>query len=121
MNERSEITQGSTEPNLEGRQAKCAYHGQRTSTRGSYGGGNECNYGQREAKVCTCVQPSSKELPFFEFQGEGSREAVEMCKHCWYAKVAHEKDRRSSDVCTHFEPRGPAQFDKFYCGCAGWD
>lgn len=109
---------------LEGRQAKCAYHGQATAKKGSYGGGNECNYGQRDHKVCTCIQPSSKDLPFFEFQGPGSREAEEMCKHCRYAKAAHEISPRPSHlsrVCTHFEPKGDTGMDKFYCGCAGWD
>ncbi len=110
-----------TEPSLEGRTAKCAYHGQKTSTRGSYGGGNECNYGQRDHKVCTCVQPSSKELPFFEYCGPGSRQADELCKHCGYHKVAHDKADRSRQVCGKFEPKGDTGFDKFYCGCAGWD
>jgi len=114
-------TNRTTEPSLEGRQAKCAYHGQRTSPRGSYGGGNECNYGQRDHKVCTCVQPSSKELPFFEFLGEGSREATQICK-CGYHKDAHgESPRHGRIKCTDFQPKGPQQFDKFYCGCSGWD
>lgn len=102
---------------MEGRQAKCAYHGQATSKRGSYGGGNECNYGQSDHKICTCVQPSSKELPFFEFMGEGSREATEICK-CGYHKVAHESGKVK---CREFVPKGAREFDKFYCGCAGWD
>jgi len=109
---------------LEGRKARCAYHGKSTSPRGSYGGGNECNYGQSSHKVCTCEQPSSKDLPFFEFCGPGSREADELCKHCGYHKVAHEKDPRElrgTHVCSHFEPKGDRGFDKFYCGCHGWD
>jgi hypothetical protein len=110
-----------TDPSLEGRTAKCAYHGQRTSARGSYGGGNECNYGQRDHKVCSCVQPSSKELPFFEYCGPGSRECDEICKRCKYHKVAHVSGQRSRAVCSNFEPQGDRGFDKFYCGCAGWD
>jgi len=109
-----------TDPNLEGRKARCAYYGQRTSLGRSHSS-NECNYGQSKAPICTCEQPSSKDLPFFEFQGAGSREAELMCKHCPYHKVAHEKPNRSRDVCSHFEPRGDKGIDKFYCGCAGWD
>src|SRR5581483_1912728 len=95
--------------------------GQKTSTRGSYGGGNECNYGQRDHKVCTCVQPSAKELPFFEYCRPGSRQADELCKDCGYHKVAHDKADRSRQVCGKFEPKGDTGLDTFYCGCGGWD
>lgn len=114
----------SDKPNLTDRKARCAYHGQKTSPRGSYGGGNECNYGQSNAPICTCEQPSSRDLPFFEFQGAGSRESDEICKHCKFHKVAHDKplsERRGTRVCSNFEAQGPREFDKFYCGCHGWD
>lgn len=103
--------------------ARCAYYGQTTSPRGSYGGGNECNYGQGDHKVCTCERPSSKELPFFEFTGAGSRDSDEICKRCKFHKVAHEPERRGQNrhVCSNFEPQGPREFDRFYCGCHGWD
>lgn len=103
-------------PDLAGRMARCAYHGSRTSARGSYGGGNECNYGQREAAKCTCEQPSSRDLPFFEYCGDGSKDS-EHCKHCGYYEVAH-KDRHS---CRKYEARGGSLIDRFYCGCQGWD
>ncbi len=109
------------ETNLDGRKARCAYYGQKTSD-GRHSS-NECNYGQRQARICTCEQPSSKDLPFFEFTGAGSRESDEICKHCKFHKIAHEKAprERGTRVCSHFEAQGPREFDKFYCGCAGWD
>lgn len=103
-------------PDLTGRIARCAYYGKRTSPRGSYGGGNECNYGQSDAPICTCEQPSSRALPFFEYCGEGTRDA-QHCKHCGYYESAH-KDRHS---CRKYEPRGGSAIDRFYCGCHGWD
>lgn len=104
-------------PDLAGRMARCAYYGSRTSPRGSYGGGNECNYGQSKAPVCTCEQPSSGDLPFFEYCGPGSREA-EKCK-CGYYESAHKPGMNCK--CRKFEPRGGLLIDKFYCGCHGWD
>ena len=41
---------------------------------------------------CTCDHapvPSSTDLAFFEFRGEGSRAATEHCLHCRYFEVAH--------------------------------
>lgn len=106
-------------PDLTGRKARCAYYSRPTSPRGSYGGGNECNYGQDKAARCTCEQPSALGLPFFEYQGAGSREATQKCKHCGYYEVAHGPN--SNCRCKKFEAKGPHEFDKFYCGCHGWD
>jgi hypothetical protein len=69
-------------PNLKGRKARCAYYGKSTYK-------NECNYGQDRDSVCTCEQPSSLELPFFEFLGEGSPDSTERCK-CGYMWIAHQ-------------------------------
>jgi len=115
----------SIEHDLTGRRARCAYYGQPPARRGSYGGGNECNYGQSTAPKCTCEQPSAKDLPFFEFCGEGSQDATH-CKHCGYYEVAHHPinpltGRPNNLKCKGYEPRGGAQFDRFYCGCHGWD
>jgi len=104
-------------PDLTGRKARCAYYGKTTARRGSYGGGNECNYGQSEASRCTCEQPSSPNLPFFEHCGPESREAAK-CR-CGYYESAHVPN--SVCKCRKFEPAGPREFDKFYCGCQGWD
>jgi hypothetical protein len=83
----------------------------------------KCIYG------CGSQQPSSLELPFFEYRGEGSKEAVESCGECHYHEVAHKHrtdrvDPRSvmeKGKCTGFKPVGPARSDKYYCGCMGWD
>lgn len=63
------------------------------------------------------------ELPFFEYRGPGSREALDTCK-CGYARKAHEPEVRARNralKCETFDLRGPAEFDLFYCGCRGWD
>lgn len=110
------------ENKLEGRQAKCAYHGSALRSRGVRGG-NECNYGQRDHKHCTCVQPSSEDLPFFEFMGAGSSKAEKICKHCKYHQDAHVENPayHNNCRCRNFEAQGPQEFDKFFCGCMGWD
>ncbi len=74
---------------------------------------------------CSCgnAQPSSTKLPFFEYCGPGSPTATNICK-CGYAAVAHTPEvmaRNKGLKCTNFEPRGPLQFDRQYCGCRGWD
>lgn len=86
-------------PDLEGRQAKC---------------------------FCGKTVPSSLGLAFFEFRGEGSREAVEGCKNCYCFLSAHDPQRKYTEsepplVCGHFDPRGPQEFDRFYCGCRGFN
>lgn len=122
-----------------------------------------------EGRIARChcgnTRPSTDNLAFFEFQGEGSREAMEICR-CGYAWIAHQPRwsvtiKRKGDVhqfnreyhappgkeiemgkseatafhgealgiseakshikCASFTPKGPQQFDKFYCGCDGWD
>lgn len=84
-----------TSPSLENRKAKCAH--------------------------CQNMKPSSEELPFFEFKGEGSHHAVEMCT-CGYSKTAHEASGYCErGKCFEFTPRGPAEHDSYYCGCQGWD
>lgn len=78
----------------------------------------------RTAK-CSCgnMSPSSLSLPFFEYWGPGSREALNICQ-CGYAFVAHTPevmDRNKKLTCTAFVARGPREFDRYYCGCRGWD
>lgn len=83
---------------LEGRQAKCPY--------------------------CKTPAPSSNDLPFFEYRGEGSRDAMIGCKNCGYYAVAHTSPlprHLAGHVCGKFEPQGGMQFDSYYCGCKGWD
>lgn len=101
-------------PNLEGRIAKCGYS---SPGRYWYGTVEDHNKGV----------PSRIDLAFFEFKGEGSRIAMERCKECGFADVAHEGEKlgkwvRDADVKRHpFVPHGPYEFDSYYCGCYGWD
>lgn len=62
--------------------------------------------------------PSDKGLPFFEFNGEGSKSA-ETCK-CGYYKEAHEKPF-NEHICNNYTPRGDIGHDGYYCGCYGWE
>ena len=92
----------------------------------------------REARCgCGAVRPSGRDLPFFEYRGEGSRAAIEGCAVCGYSECAHDPahmetlvhkrdgSRRPTVVedgrCTGFVPSGPWRYDGFYCGCRGWD
>lgn len=97
-------------PTLTGRKARCAYFG-RTARR------SECSK-CKNGTWCTCECTSSTDLAFFSFQGEGSREATEICSACKMHKIAHVP---GSKACQNFTPQGPLPFDKFYCGCASWD
>lgn len=65
--------------------------------------------------------PGYRELPFFEFRGEGSSAAA-LCA-CGYAEVAHgcQRDQEQKFTCGNYAPRGGQEFDGFYCGHAGWD
>lgn len=89
-----------TAPDLTGRIAKCGDH---------------------------APKPSSLDLAFFEFCGPGSREATDICV-CGYATVAHEKhagkcppNSKNRSQTGAFKPRGAREFDRYYCGCRGWD
>ena len=76
---------------------------------------------------CTCgkTQPSSRDLAFFQYRGEGSRTAEHSCKNCGYDDTAHTDEVRArhhaSNVCLTFERRGDFGFDSYFCGCSGWD
>jgi hypothetical protein len=78
----------------------------------------------RQAR-CSCgnFEPSSYSLAFFEFTGEGSRPATEICGNCRYAEVAHVPEITTNNkfVCDKFVPHGAWDYDRFYCGHAGWD
>lgn len=81
---------------------------------------------------CSCgkAELSSPKLPFFEFCGAGSREAAEVCM-CGYNQLAHDPEftKRNCEKrtvveqgkCLGFLARGPRKYDRFYCGCRGWD
>lgn len=84
---------------------------------------------------CSCgrTEPShAKDRAFFEYCGPGSKEATETCKcgFYWCAHVAQYMARNvpsnrktvvEQGKCTGFVPRGAQEFDRYYCGHAGWD
>lgn len=67
---------------------------------------------------CGVTKPSSAALAFFEFLGEGAPDSSNRCK-CGYYEVAHRPGTHIK--CRTFIPVGAREFDKFYCGCRGWD
>ncbi len=72
----------------------------------------------------TVASTFDNSIAFFQFRGEGSRDALENCKNCWYSRRAHEPEVMAKNLalkCTNFEPHGPYEFDSFYCGCRGWE
>lgn len=88
---------------------------------------------------CGAVRPSSTDLAFFEYRGEGSETAVTRCAVCRYGAIAHDptaphmarvegkygKTRYQTfmeRMGQHdFTPLGGQEFDSYYCGCRGWD
>lgn len=75
---------------------------------------------ERQARcICGSTVPSSDKLAFFEFRGEGSKHATEICK-CGYNITAHHVQHIAAH-CQDATPRGPHEFDGYYCGCRGWD
>jgi hypothetical protein len=84
---------------------------------------------ERQAICCTSNSLrwsiEHDKLAFFEYRGEGSPAATTTCKHCRYALIAHQRKEagtlKHNGVCDTFEPIGPYQYDKYYCGCRGWD
>jgi len=93
-------------PDLTGRMAKCA---------------------------CGRIEPSElKQRACFEYCGPGSQEAANSCK-CGYHFCAHQAEYMARNVpsnrktvveqgkCSGFVARGPLEFDRYYCGHAGWD
>lgn len=90
------------QPSLEGRTARCG---------------------------CGRKEPSTVDLAFFEYRGEGSQAATGTCKHCAYFECAHDpaymaRMRNGKTVieqgkCEGFEPHGSFEFDSFRC--YGWD
>lgn len=84
---------------------------------------------QRQARCTACGKtvPTDPGLPFFRDTGPGSKSATEQC-HCGYSLAAHTDDPERAHVMRACErrgkgigPRGPLEFDSFYCGCGGWD
>lgn len=77
--------------------------------------------------VCGMEMPSSTDLSFFKFRGQGSRDAESDCAICRFHEVAHVRANELNEphlarVRGHeFTPHGAFESDAFYCGCRGWD
>jgi hypothetical protein len=85
---------------------------------------------------CGATRPSTDHLAFFEYRGPGSHSATDHCV-CGYFQCAHDPEYMASlapnrdgsrrrtvvedGTCSGFRPRGPAEFDVYYCGCMGWE
>ena len=82
--------------------------------------------GDRQAKCfCGATAPSDQGgLAYFEYLGGGSTDATERCV-CGYHESVHSPinpHTRRAGITDHtFEPRGGDEYDKFYCGCQGWN
>jgi hypothetical protein len=81
--------------------------------------------GRKARCGCGAERDSDRSLAFFQYCGAGSREAEELCS-CGYTQKAHdlkcEKDpAHLASVCNLFVAKGDRGYDRFYCGCAGWD
>jgi hypothetical protein len=82
----------------------------------------------RQAR-CSCgsTANSSTGLAFFEYLGDGSRDATELCLNCGSGYVTHLEVNPSTGRAGHkfgvceFTPKGDVGYDRYYCGCRGWD
>ena len=114
-------------------------------------GGTDKTMSTCSRQGCLCQAPSSPRLAFFTYRGPGSAHAREQCGalaerntpaerrmpndtlcaftiHAHRAGESYDRNVRegrysaSWPALTHeFVPRGPAEHDRFYCGCRGWD
>lgn len=116
------------DPDLIGRMMRCASFGASWGRQAGpiYPDSSKCS----RNTDCHCEFPSDPQQPFFEFRGEGSRAALTKCKNCAFSKDAHEYDwpkgtrvskTPPKGMCSSFEPHGAWDYDKYYCGCFGWD
>jgi hypothetical protein len=89
--------------------------------------------GNREARCSQCgrIVDSNPSLPFFEDTSEGSEAATLHCK-CGYYESAHSAEMLKArniqnstvierGLCKGFESHGAYEYDRYYCGCRGWD
>lgn len=83
----------------------------------------------REAQCANCancktIVPSSPNLAFFEYLGENSVAALTRCK-CGYNLSAHcyslARVNPEPIKCSRFTAHGAYEYDRYYCGCRGWD
>jgi hypothetical protein len=83
-----------------------------------------------EGRIAKCgcgkERPSTEEnLPFFEYQGDGSYRAELICIQCGMHTDVHQEinpSTKRAGVTDHeFSRRGDVGHDVYYCGCRGWD
>lgn len=88
----------------------------------------KCSYYPRGGKCGRCPEPvdSRPGLAFFEYLGPLSEDALTLCT-CGMRDITHpdvavvnpHTGRRNTGHA--FTARGPADFDRYFCGCWGWD
>lgn len=80
---------------------------------------------------CGKTKPSSKDLAFFRYKGEGSSPADLTCGFLIKGSICHAhpevhqeinpSTKRAGITDHEHQPHGAFEFDEFYCGCSGWD
>lgn len=99
-------------PDLTNRQARCSHY-----------------------NTCKRQVPSSIDLAFFEYKGPNSKYAENVCHVCgYYTKTGNfqadgklcysNSDKAMPDVCINNGKEcvyEPYKYDKYYCGCKGWN
>lgn len=80
---------------------------------------------------CGKTRPSSKDISFFSYKGEGSRDATEVCGFLVDGRICHghptihqeinPTTKRAGITDHEFVAHGAFEYDEYYCGCSGWD
>lgn len=87
-----------------------------------------------QCSSCKNTEPSRTDLAFFEYRGPGSKFAENECHVCRF----HTKDKRGPDGKVRYSNNnmviphvcynkgkdcvfGPFEYDRYYCGCRGWE
>lgn len=82
-----------------------------------------------EGRMATCgkncrVQPSSYDLAFFEYLGEGADRPICSVGTCFYVESVHQAINPHTGrpgVTDHAFVARVYENDRYYCGCRGWD
>lgn len=85
---------------------------------------------------CHSQQSSSIDLAFFEYRGEGSKYAEKECHICGYHSKDWKPNPKNGKICYNNSDKpnpyvcinkgkqcvyGVFEFDRYYCGCHGWN
>jgi hypothetical protein len=78
---------------------------------------------QSKCSYCSVTEPSSTDLPFFEYLGPGSHHSQTTCINCGRHKNFHSKDHWAykEGQCIDFRPGHVREYDNHYNGCRGFD